>query len=67
MNGSAHEGSRSLPTETLLNRHVLLYWRGAACIALGDAVVFIALPFLILDITSDRAALAAARALLGRP
>lgn len=49
----------STPT-TLWNRNFLLYWLGLAGSALGDALVFVALPFLVLGVSEAPTALATA-------
>jgi MFS family permease len=46
--------------DTLFNRHFLLYWLGIAASALGDALVFIALPFVVLALSDSPTALATA-------
>jgi MFS family permease len=45
-------------TDKLWNRNFSLYWLGIASSALGDALIYIALPFLILDISNSPKALA---------
>lgn len=49
----------SEPT-TLWNRNFFLYWLGLASSALGDALVFVALPFLVLSLSGAPTALATA-------
>jgi MFS family permease len=46
------------PPERLWNRNFVAYWIGSACAALGDAFLFVALPFLVLDLTGSARALA---------
>jgi MFS family permease len=45
-------------TNILWNKNFLLYWLGIASAALGDALIYIALPFLVLDISGSPKALA---------
>lgn len=49
----------STPT-TLWNRNFILYWLGLVGSALGDAFVFVALPFLVLNVNEAPTALATA-------
>jgi MFS family permease len=44
--------------DKLWNRNFSLYWLGIASAALGDALIYIALPFLILDLSNSPKALA---------
>jgi MFS family permease len=44
--------------EKLWNRNFSLYWLGIASAALGDALIYIALPFLVLGISNNPKALA---------
>jgi MFS family permease len=46
------------PPKRLWNRNFMAYWAGSACAALGDAFLFVALPFLVLDLTGSARALA---------
>lgn len=48
----------SAQTDILWNKNFSLYWLGIASAALGDALIYIALPFLVLDISSSPKALA---------
>jgi MFS family permease len=45
-------------TDILWNKNFSLYWLGTASAALGDALIYIALPFLVLDISGSPKALA---------
>jgi MFS family permease len=45
-------------TAILWNKNFSLYWFGIASAALGDALIYIALPFLVLDISGSPKALA---------
>jgi MFS family permease len=60
-----HEAARerlartaTAPTDILWTKNFSLYWLGIASAALGDALIYIALPFLILDISNSPQALA---------
>ena len=44
--------------DKLWNKNFSLYWLGLASAALGDALIYIALPFLVLDISNSPKALA---------
>jgi MFS family permease len=48
----------SAQTNILWNKNFSLYWLGIASAALGDALIYIALPFLVLDISNSPKALA---------
>jgi MFS family permease len=54
----AQSATQDETTDKLWNRNFLLYWLGIASAALGDALIYIALPFLILDISNSPKALA---------
>jgi MFS family permease len=45
-------------TDNLWNRNFSLYWLGIASAALGDALIYIALPFLVLEISDNPRTLA---------
>ena len=55
------------PTPTLWNRNFLLYWLGLAGSALGDALAFVALPFLVLNVSDAPSTLATAVVLASLP
>jgi MFS family permease len=48
----------ALPTRNLWTRDFTTYWLASAAAACADAIAFVALPFLVLDLTGDKAALA---------
>lgn len=48
----------AMPPTNLWNRNFLAYWSGIAATALGDAFLFVALPFLVLELTGSPRALA---------
>lgn len=54
---------RPVRPRTLLNRDFGLYWLGIATSALSDAFVFVALPFLVLDLGGDGRSVATAMVL----
>jgi MFS family permease len=54
----ARAATQSKATEKLWNKNFSLYWFGITSAALGDALIYIALPFLILDISDSPKALA---------
>jgi MFS family permease len=55
---SARTATQTDTTDKLWNKNFSLYWLGIASAALGDALIYIALPFLILDISNSPKALA---------
>jgi MFS family permease len=54
----AQSATQDETTDKLWNRNFLLYWLGIASAALGDALIYIALPFLVLGISDNPKALA---------